>query len=388
MSSRSGKVVPDTVRLAPFALFALLSVACGGRTANDYDRALAESRRASSAGRFGEASEAYARAARGATKERDRDHAALLSALEKARAGDVALALRELDVLAKRTPSTRASEEAAYKAADLRRKTGAVAEGLAAMEAFLVAHPDSPFAYPALSHVVRAEEGDTSDARATAARGHALLGRLAEKVPAASPIGQRIAYERAARTEPREAKVQAYVALANRFPYPTGAYWDDSLFAAANLEVEAGHPNEAVALLSRLLAQRETSDVIGTYQRPKYTPAKLRIAEIQAQQLNDRAAARTTLHELYTTFTASDRRDDALWAEAKLFREDHMEDEACSVLRTLVSDFPDSRYVPCVVASCPRASRPKKSRAPITCHAYLTRDVAGTSLAPAEAPTP
>lgn len=384
----SGMSVPSTVRLVPFAFLALLGVACGGRTATDYERALAESRRASSAGRFGEASEAYARAAKVATKERDRDYAALLSAMEKARAGDVAQALRELDVLAKRTPETRTSEEAAYKAADLRRKTGAVPEALAAMEAFLLAHPTSPFAHPALSHVVRAEEGDTSDARAAAARGHALLGRLAEKVPAASPIGQRIAYERAARTEPREAKVQAYVALANRFPYPIGAYWDDSLFAAANLEVEAGHPNEAIALLSRLLAERETSDVIGTYQRPKYTPAKLRIAEIQAQKLNNRAAARKTLHELYMTFTTSDRRDDALWTEAKLFREDRMEDDACAVLRTLVSDFPDSRYVPCAVASCPRVERPKKSRAPVTCHAYLTRDAAGPALAPAEAPSP
>ena len=364
-------------RLGTNAVALLLTTAsligCASSASNDYRRALAESRRASSAGLSAEAAEGYARAAKVATKDRDRDHAALLSALERAHSGDVAQGLRELDALAKRVPSTQVSEEAAYKAADLRRKTGSKAEALAAMEAFVVAHPGNPLALPALGHVLRAEEGDAPDPQAGAARGKALLARLAEKVPEPTAAGQRIAYDRAARTEPRDARTQAYLALASRYPYPKGAYWDDSLFAAANLEVESGRPREAIAILSKLLVERETSEIIGTYQRPKFTPAKLRIAEIQAENLHDREAARKTYHELYTTFTTSDRRDDALFSEAKLFREDHREDDACAVLRTLASEFPDSRYVPCAVATCPHVERPKKSRAPGTCHAYLTR---------------
>lgn len=366
-------------RVVPGLLLGALGaivLGCGGRTASDYDRAFAESRRASSAGRSAEASEAYARAAKSATNDRDRDHAMLLAALEKARAGNLADALRELDTLAQHTPSTRTSEEAAFKAADLRRKSGSPTEGLEALRTFVMSHPASPFALPALAHLMRAEEASASEPREAAARSQALLAKLAEKVPESSPVGQKIAYERAKGTEPKEARVKAYLALASRFPYPRGAYWDDSLFAAANLEVEAERPREAIAILTRLLAERETSDLIGTYQRPKYTPAKLRIAEIQAEKLHDHEAARRTLHELYTTFTTSDLRDDALWREAKLFREDHRDDDACRVLRTLVSDFPDSRYVPCAVASCPGMERPKKSRSPATCRAYLTRDEA------------
>lgn len=353
---------------AGLALTALSLFACGGRTATDYDRAFAEGRRASSSGRFGDAAAAFSRSAKLATKERDRDHATLLAALEKSRAGDVAGALRDLDALAAQTPASSATEEAAFKAADLRRKTGSEAAGLAALDSFVTAHPESPFALPALAHVLRhADEQKTGDA---------VLARLASKVPEGTGVGQKLAFVRASRAEPAAAKVRAYVTLAERYPYPRGPYWDDALFAAATIENDEGHPKEAIALLTKLVAERETSDVIGSYQRPKLTPAKRLIAKIQAEKLHDRDAARKTLHELYATFTTSADRDDALWAEAKLFREDRREDDACSVLGTLVADFPDSRFVPCATASCPKVERPKKSRAPTTCHAYLLRDPA------------
>jgi tetratricopeptide (TPR) repeat protein len=235
-------------------------------------------------------------------------------------------------------------------------------------------------ARPALGHVLRAHEGD--DSPAARAKGYALLGELGAKVPAETDVGQKIAYERAARTEPREARVRAYVALADAFPYPRGSYWDDSLFAAATLENDAGRPNEAIVLLRRIVAERETSDVVGSYQRPKLTPSMRLIARIQAEKLHDREAARKTLHELYASYTTSLERDDALWEIAKLHREDKHEDEACATLETLVSTFPDSRYVPCASAVCPRVSRPAKSRAPTSCRGYLARESAGNAPEP------
>ena len=99
-----------------------------------------------------------------------------------------------------------------------------------------------------------------------------LLGRLAEKVPAASPLGQRIAYERAARTEPREEKVKAYVALANRFPYPIGAYWDDSLFTAANLEVD--FPSGSFLPAEAVEAAPGSAPAKGSEAAPIAAPAK------------------------------------------------------------------------------------------------------------------
>ena len=44
-----------------------------------------------------------------------------------------------------------------------------------------------------------------------------------------------------------------------------------------------------------------------------------------------------------------------------------------SQLATLAGDFPDSRYVPCAVAVCPGAARPRKSAAPLECHPYIAQ---------------
>jgi len=352
--------------LAAFALGAL--AACGGARAGDYERALAEAHRASSAGRFAEAADAYARAGTATNAARGKQHAALFAAVERARAGEVARALTELDALAKASPPTDVSAEAEYKAARLRLRTGAVERGRAELEAFLPRHPESPLALSAFAQVIRFKEESSGEAGA-----RATVEGLAAKVPEGTPLGQRIAYERALRTEGLPARRDALIAHADRFPYPRGSYWDDALFRAAELEETLGRPREAIALLTRLLAERETSDVIGSYQRPRYTPAKLRVARLQ-EKLGDREGARRTLHELYANFRSSELRDDALWNEARLFREDRQPAEACDRLRTLVSELRDSRFVPCASALCPEIVRPKDSRAPKACHSYLLRE--------------
>jgi hypothetical protein len=63
-------------------------------------------------------------------------------------------------------------------------------------------------------------------------------------------------------------------------------------------------------------------------------------------------------------------RDDALWEEAKLARADGDAAQACSLVGTLVEDFPDSRYAPCARNVCPGA--PPAGRG--ACHPYLLRD--------------
>ena len=355
------------VRAALALTLATSAFGCGASSPSRYELAMAEAHRASSAGRFGEASEAYGRAGKEASRERDRDHALLFSAVEKSRAGDVAGALTELDTLAKRTPKSPDSAEAAYKAAVLRRRTGAEARGNADLEAFVTTFSESPLALPALAHVLHEKEKAGQEAA------RAYLASIEPKLPADSSVLQKVVYERALRQEAKEARRDALVAVAARFPYPRGAYWDDSLFKAAEIEEELGRHREAVALYEKLLVERETSDVIGSYQRPKYSPAKMRIAHIQAEKLGDRAAARKTLHELYTQLESSDLRDDALFEEARLYRADKLDDEACRTLDTLVSHFKDSRFVPCATAECPKIARPKDSKAPNVCRPYILR---------------
>ena len=110
--------------------------------------------------------------------------------------------------------------------------------------------------------------------------------------------------------------------------------------------------------------------MIGSYERPKYEPAAWKIAEIERDDKHDADAARAAFHRVYSDFTTSLKRDDALWEESKIAR---ASGEQCSPLATLVGKFPDSRYVPCAIAACPDISRPSKSNAPKTCPAYLTK---------------
>jgi hypothetical protein len=115
---------------------------------------------------------------------------------------------------------------------------------------------------------------------------------------------------------------------------------------------------------------------MGSYERPRYIPAILKIAKIYEEKLNDRGKAREALHRLYAEFTTSTLRDDALWREAELWRKDGDTGKMCDRLDTLASDFPDSRYVPCAIDKCPSIKRSSKSKAPKTCHAYLLREAA------------
>ena len=100
-------------------------------------------------------------------------------------------------------------------------------------------------------------------------------------------------------------------------------------------------------------------------------PAALTIGELYRDRLNDRARARDAFHRFYVDFVHSTKRDEALWLEAALWRDDGHVAEGCDRLATLVHDFPDSRYVPCAVATCAAIARPAHSKAPNECHRYL-----------------
>lgn len=359
-------LVVAVVGLAP------LATGCGGpnRGGAPYAKSVAEARRAQSAGRFDLAAQKFDEASKNAKLPRDAVYMRYEAALARARTGDVARARQELLAIAAEKPANAYAAQAAFKAADLAAETDA-ARGRAELEAVVESYPDSGVAQVALHRLVR---HDDEEGGPTAGLAH--LERIRGKV-AGKRIEETVLYERArhldtlGRTE--EAR-GAYLDCAERFPYPFGAYNDDSLFRAAEAEEKLGRNKEAIAILERLLAQRETSSLMGTYERPRYLPAILRIAKIYEEKLMDRAKARDTLHRVYTEFTTSTFRDDALWREAELWRKDGDTSTSCSRLSTLASDFPDSRYVPCAMAICPSITRASKSKAPATCHPYLTRE--------------
>jgi tetratricopeptide (TPR) repeat protein len=228
--------------------------------------------------------------------------------------------------------------------------------------------PTSGVGRPALRHVI-AHEDEVHGPQATLA----FLGRLGPTF-VETELGETLAYETAlhlATLGQDGAARDAFVAMAKRWPYPRGLFWDDALFRASAIDEKLGLYAEAASLLTQMLDARESSWLLGSYERPRYELAMVHLCALARDRLHDRPRARACFDRLYRDFTTSALRDDALWEEARLFREDGDARSACDRLARLTGDFPDSRFVPCAVAECPRVSRPKKSGAPLECHAYI-----------------
>lgn len=356
-------------------LFAL--AACAPNRGDEYQRALAEARRAHHHGRFEEAAGKFDEAARTAKVPRDAVYARYEAALARARSGDRARASRELRALADAKPETPYSALAAFKAADLAWASDPQA-GYQELEEVALRFPESGVARSALQRLLRRDD-EEGPAKA--------LAHLDALVPrtAGTKLHETVAYERGKRLAELGRTAEArdvFLGVADKWPYPGGSYFDDALYRASEMEEKLGRPREAIAHLERLLSFRETASVLGSYERPRYVPAVLRIAKLYEENLNDRAMARETLHRLYRDFTTSILRDDALWREAELWRKDGDTSTSCSRLATLASDFPDSRYVPCVTVLCPNVARPSKSKAPKECRAYLLRPATEASAQP------
>jgi tetratricopeptide (TPR) repeat protein len=359
---------------------AVALAACAPGRGEGYEKSLAEAQHAVHDGRYDIAAAKYDEAGKSAKQPRDAVFMRYEAALARARAGDVARAAQELRAIATAKPPNAYSAQAAFKVAELARKNDEAA-GLAELERVVVDFPDSGVAQVALGIVLRHDD-DTGGPQTALAHAERLAPSVKGKI-----VEEKVLYERARRLDvlgrTQDAR-DAYVDVATKFPYPFGGFNDDSLFHASEMEEKLGRPKEAIALLERLLSQRETSDLIGSYERPRYLPAVLRIAQLYEEKMSDRASARKALHRIYTDLKTSTMRDDALWREAELWRKDGDTTTACDRLSTLTDDFPDSRYVPCASVKCPSIKRPSKSKAPTVCHEYLLRDKAEKSEKPAE----
>jgi tetratricopeptide (TPR) repeat protein len=354
---------------------AVVASGCAPNRGAAYEKAVADARSSYGAGRFAEAAERYDVAAREAKIPRDAVFARFEAGLARLRGGETSRARADLAAIANTNPPNAYSAEAAFHVAeiDLRADPDAAYREL---EDLALKYPQTGVAEVAIVRVARHDD-DTSGPEQALQH----LDRLAAKLAGSNGgAEQTIAYERARRLqklERTEAARDAYLAIAEKWPYPFGSYFDDSLYYASEMDEKLGRTREAIADLERLISFREVSAIMGSYERPKYLPAMFRIATLYVEKLGDRAHAREALHRVYTDFKHSTLRDDALWKEAELFRKDGDAKAACDRLETLASDFPDSRYVPCAIERCPSITRPSKSKAPQTCRAYIERESKG-----------
>lgn len=346
---------------------AMVPAACAPARGEGYVTAFTAGQRSLRAGRFDEAARHFAEAAQKAERVKDRDEAIFLQGRALERAGRVADARAVYQALLKE-PGPR-SARAEFELARLEIDHGDAAKGKELLFQAVRRHPTHGLARNALKQLAEdaaSEGGEEARLAWLTKRGAELKGTALEQL-----IEYEVAHALARLDRKTEAR-DAFLATAARHPYPFGAYTDDALWNAALLEEELGRPEQAIAHLRALLASREVSTQMGSYERPRYSEAQLKIATIYRDGLKDRAAARRELRKLYTDHKTSTLRDDALWAEAVMLYQDKEQSEACSVVKRLVDELPDSRYARCARAVCPSAPEPK-----LACAGYILRELRG-----------
>jgi TolA-binding protein len=345
------------------AAIGLAAIACAPGPNAAYRTAKGAGDRAYSSGRYEEAASAYATAERAADRPRDAAEALYLeaSAHQRTRAWDRARAVYER--LIAEQPLSHFAHRAEFDLADLEVDSGNPEKGYERYRILVTSKPNHGLARGAMDRYVRHLEATGGDPVAWL---QTILPAIAE-----TELDETARYALAGYLEKSsdwQGARDAYVACAARHPYPKGALFDDALWHASELDEKLGRPQQAVQHLRTMLAVREASTMAGSYERPRFSPAQFRVAVLYRDALRDRAAARREFHRLYAEHPTSILRDDALWEEAKLAREDGNAAETCAITATLLRDFPSSRYAPCARSLCPTAPA-----AAGRCHDYLVR---------------
>jgi tetratricopeptide (TPR) repeat protein len=341
----------------------LVSVACEPGPNAAYRTAKGAGDRAYSSGRYEEAASAYATAERAADRPRDAAEALYLEASSHARRRSCDHAHAVYERLILEQPASHFARRAQFDLADLEIDCGNVEQGYERYRVLTTTQANDGLARRAMDRYLRHLESTGGD---PAAWLRAILPAIA-----ATELDETARYVLAGYLEASsdwQGARDAYLACAERHPYPKGALFDDTLWHASEMEEKLGRPREAIAHLRSMLAVREASTMAGSYERPRFSPAQFRIAVLYRDALGDHAAARKEFHRLYADHPTSILRDDALWEEAKLARDDGDAEEACKLAAALSRDFPASRYTPCTRAVCPTAPV-----SPGRCHAYLVR---------------
>lgn len=369
--SRRGRAASALLTIA--AALSLTAFGCGPAWGDAYLDAMAAGQRAYHAGRYGEAATLYAKAVESAQRVKDRDEAMLLVARMQERDGHLDDARATYEAIASATPPGPRLVRAAVAAAQILIEQGRETEGYARLVDVAKKHPEHGDARTALQRVMQHEDevGGVT----------AVLAFLKREQPSFQKTELEVFfdYQIAKATADKGDVVAArdlLIAHARAHPYPLGPYTDDAFSRAADIEVDLGHPREAIALLKEMLSTLERSEKPGSYTRPRYPEGQWKIAMIYRDKLHDHASARKELHRLYEAFEYAKQRDDALWEEAKLAVADGDEGDACDLVETIVEKLPDSRYVRCARLLCKTVEVPKDAR---ECPDYIVRDVKGES---------
>lgn len=358
---------------APIVLACALS-ACGPSLGAAYETAFAAGQRASHAGRYEEAAREYGRAAKHATRVKDRDEALFLVARMHEKRGAYAEARAAYEHVNKTSPDGPRAARAAYDMALVEIEHGDAERGYAMLLDATYKYPKHGSARRSLHRLIEHQQdlgGDDAVLQWLDGPGRTLRG---------SDLDQQLDYERALALERMGRTAEArdlFVKTAKDHPYPFGGLTDDALWQASLAEEKLGRYEAAIGHLRTLLASREASRMTGSYERPRYSPAQMRIAELYRDKLHDNRTARKEFHKVYAAHPTSILRDDALWAEARLAHADGDTSDACTLVAKLRKEFADSRYARCGHLVCTEV-KPAANERP--CASYVERQVRGEDV--------
>ncbi len=356
----------------------MAAAACAGAPsyAPGYLEAYEAGLRAKSAGRMDEAWQSFDEAYRTADRVKDRDEALYLRARTEIAMKRDADAEASLKLLAAATPRGPRANRAELDLAQLAGDGGDTARQDELERAFLARHPDDGLAVAALSRVVARKRAEGN--------GESLVPTLEALVATSrgTDSEQAIDVELAYALEERgdgERAVALLLATARAHPYPKGPRTDDALYRASIIEERLGRPARAIAHLREMLEPREVSGPGGSYERPHFAEARMRIATLLLEHTSDHEGARRELHRVFDEHEDSRLRDDAIWLSAKVALRDGDTRGACSDARRIVNALPDSRYAGCVGLLCSEVSPPLSRR----CADYIARELKAPEVDPA-----
>ena len=349
-----------TARAPLFVYLSLcaLALGCGIAHGPSFKAAFSAGHRARTAGRHAEAAQQFATAAENAKRAKDRNEAHYLEATMYERLERWPVAMARYRSLQSRG-GWRAGR-AAFQLARLTIAHGDEKHGYVLLGQALSRFPDHGVAHGALRKWVdwRRQTHDETQLR------KALTDWLAPL--ADTELHQQLLYE-IARSLEREGQLEkalaAFVRCAEARPYPRGPFTDDAYWKASLLAEKQGQYDNAIRQLRAMLKNRERSNLLfGSYERPRFPAAQMRIAELYRDRLGNLQAAQEAFRRTHREHTASVLADDAMWQEAAMWRKLGDSAESCGVLTNLIDRFSTSRYISCVAELCPHLRPPAGTR--------------------------
>lgn len=358
---------------APIVLAMTLS-ACAPTLGEAYERSFAAGQRSFHAGRYDEAAQQFERAAKDASRVKDRDEALFQAARMYEKSGAFDRAREAYERITKVSPDGPRVARAAYDMALVEVDHGDAERGYLMLFDATYKYPRHGSARRALHRLIEHQRdlgGDEAVLKWLDGPGKTLHG---------SDLDQQLEYEKAIALDQLGRTTEArdlFLKAAKDHPYPFGGLTDDALWQASLAEEKLGRYEAAIGHLRTLLGAREASRLTGSYERPRYSPAQMRIAELYRDKLHDHLSARREFHAVYAQHPTSTIRDDALWAEAVLAYQDGDTSEACSLAGKMRSEFADSRYARCGQLVCAQV-KPNANERP--CGGYIERQVRGEKV--------